>query len=106
MKIIAQIDDVSFILQATKDEIANALGWYSEYQMPERREGNCYSKKIMVGDEIQVSEMYQACQAVKCVADEIAGAITKHKALIKNLEVFSAAINPATEIVKSKEPKK
>ena len=104
MKIIAQIDSNNVLIQATKNEVANVLGYCYESQMP-KPEGY-REEKIAVGMEIPVSEMYAACQSVKNVAEEIASAIKTHQKLITNLEKFCAVIQPASEVIKSKEPKR
>ena len=107
MKVIAIIDDKNVMVQATLEEISNVLGYSSEYYMPEKP-SNGYNRaaKIAVGDDIAVNEMYQACQSVKDSSAQIEEAIKTHKRLITNMEKFSAALVPAAEIIKSKEPKR
>lgn len=107
MKIIATIDKDNVVVQCTNDEIAQILGYSSEYYMPDKP-NQSYSKipKVAVGDEIDINGMYQACQSVKGSAEQIEEAIKIHKRLISNMERFSAAITPAAEIIKSKEPKR
>ena len=104
MKIIAKIDDKRFIVEASGDELANVLGYSSEYYLPQ---GTDYNRsKLVVGQEIGVNEMYQACQSVKDSSAEIQEAIKTHKRLVTNMEKFSKAIVPAAAIIASKEPKK
>lgn len=50
MKIIGKAEE-GFILQATKTEAYNLVGYYSEYGTPEKR--------LEVGQEIQVNEMFK-----------------------------------------------
>jgi len=49
MKIIGKTEN-GYIIEASKDDVANLIGYYSHYS----KEVN-----ISVGDEIQVSKMYQ-----------------------------------------------
>lgn len=54
MKILAADKrNETFIISATASELANLVGYYSDYQMARE------SKSLEVGDEIQVAKMFQ-----------------------------------------------
>lgn len=54
MKIIGSKKD-GFILEASETEVANLVGYYSEYEMARSKD----VKELKVGDDIKVHEMYR-----------------------------------------------
>ena len=61
MKIIGKTED-GFILDVSAKEIANLIGYYSEYSDP---------FKVKVGDEIAISDMYRQLDALAAQDKEI-----------------------------------
>lgn len=66
MKIIGSKKD-GFILEASEREVANLVGYYSEYEM--RRSGD--PKELKVGDEVKVHEMYRRLYTLSSRRGEI-----------------------------------
>ena len=52
MKIIGKTQK-GYILDASEDEVANLIGYYGEYSLREQ------CGKLNIGDEIQISRMYE-----------------------------------------------
>lgn len=79
MKIIGKTDN-GFILEASKDEVANLLGEYSAYSLK-----NEVSEKLKVGASIRIAKMYERITNLDCKNKNVKAAIT---ALNNMLELF------------------
>jgi hypothetical protein len=78
MKIIAKTKD-GYILESTSKEVANFVGYYSEY------DAKFKDLKLNIGDEIHVSDVYRKLNA-----------ITRHR---RELESISRALRGILEFV-------
>jgi hypothetical protein len=53
MKIIAKTGEKTFLVQATEDELANLIGWSSEWHRKDRRQ-----RGLCIGDTINTHAMF------------------------------------------------
>jgi hypothetical protein len=78
MKVIGKTKD-GYILESSSKEVANFVGYYSEYDEKFK------DLKLVIGDEIQIGEMYRKLNA-----------ITRHR---RELESMSKALRGILEFV-------
>ena len=98
MKIIAEIDRDTFLIQASSQEIARCSGWYSNYAAPD-------GSKAKVGLEINISEAYECATGVIAGSVELAAAKTALQKVISSVEKFQTVLDPKSALIKSKLPK-
>ena len=84
MKIIAEQKD-GFVIQATKDEIYNLIGFYSSYSSERPR--------LKENDEIEVSKMYKQLYEMKDNQARLKSARSVLLAIAGSLELVEPVIN-------------
>jgi hypothetical protein len=93
LKVIGKTGD-GYILDASTNEIANLIGYYSDYDM---RDNN---KKLAVGDNIQISAMYKQLHNLKNNEPKLKDTVKMLRGLADSLEpvcpVIEAQIKGAT----------
>lgn len=83
MKIIGQTDR-TYIIEASKDEIANLIGYYYT--------GSDGCPHLKPGDQIQVSAMYSKLSALKNNRWQLNSAISYLEGIAKSLELLKPII--------------
>lgn len=92
MKIIAQVDKNTVLLQASTDEIANLVG-YSDSWAAQNKRGN---RDFKVGDEIRVHEMFRRLYALEHRKGELERLAKQLRAQADLLESVEPVIAAAT----------
>lgn len=87
MKIIGRTEK-GYILDATKEEVANLIGFYSAYEKDFRK------KSIGIGSEINISGMYKQLYGLAVKHDDIEKAKDNLKRCIELLDI----VNPMIDI--------
>ncbi|UWG96811.1 hypothetical protein LPY66_18325 [Dehalobacter sp. DCM] len=82
MKIIGQSEN-SFILEASKDELANLIGYYSKYDQ---------KAKVNPGDEINISNMYRQLYTLERKQPELRKVIDTLRGIANMLEPVAPVI--------------
>jgi hypothetical protein len=95
MRIIGKTEE-GYILDASTNEIANLIGYYSDYDM---RDSN---KKLAVGDIIQISAMYKQLHNLKNNEPKLKETVKMLRGLADSLEptcpIIEAQIKGATKV--------
>lgn len=93
MKVIGESED-SFIIEASKNEIANLIGYYSKYD----------SKfKINAGDQINISDMFKQLYNLEHNKPELSKVVNTLRNLADSLEPVCPVIEKSViEAVKVK----
>jgi RNA polymerase-interacting CarD/CdnL/TRCF family regulator len=87
MKVIGKNDE-GFIVEMSEDEAYNLTGYYSRYSDDK--------KKIQVGDEITIHEMYQQLYKLEWNRKDIKEAQNKLRKAADNLETVVPVITKIT----------
>jgi hypothetical protein len=91
MKIIGNTKD-GVIAQLTNSELANLIGYYSEYNI----------KVPPVGSEVQVGEMFQQLYAIKNLKSHIKEIERSSAALLECIRTKNPVIEPISDAAASK----
>lgn len=95
MKIIAAVNEGEYLIQASKDELAQILGFNGAYYL---KEGN----KLAVGREIKVSPLYQALQVSRQRKTEIATLADQLRKVAGRVDSINQALaEPIVEVEKA-----
>ena len=96
MKIIGKTND-GFIIQASKTEVANIIGFYSEYD-------NDYGKnKPEIGTEIRLHDMYAQLYTLANHQKELGNIAVRLEDYAKTLRIIEPIINKMVTEVKEDE---
>lgn len=95
MKIIGETKE-GFILEASKDEVANLKGFYSDYQL---KGDNNISK---LGEKIEVEKIYSKYKAFERIitTDDFKNALNRLKDTVEVLTPVQELFNQTKEIIK------
>lgn len=94
MKIVASISRDKWLLEANDYEIGRIMGDYS-----------ASDKKLDVGFDIPVSELYEATRQIVNSQKELSERAEKLGKLISALQTFGATLGPIAQRIKEKELK-
>lgn len=100
MKIIGKTEN-EFILTASKEEIANLIGYYNDYHLPNRRYNHGGYEKLMIGDEIKVAAMFRHLHSLQSAGSDIAAVVAKIRTAADLLETLP---DPVTEVKVQPDP--
>lgn len=100
MKIIANVSNEIVMVQCTRDELAQVMGYHSAYHFP----GDS-NNKLPVGTVVNVNEMYQAVHEVGNIKDTIEKAVDTHAKLTAAVQRMFLVLEPVHKAIESKQPK-
>lgn len=86
MKIVAQTYN-GYMLEASKSDVANLIGYYGEYDM-----GDKYRPKI--GDEIKINDMYKQLYTLQNKQPEL-------KKVVDTLRGLADLLEPTVPVIES-----
>lgn len=89
MKIIGKTD-AGFLLEANSDEIANLLGYYSDYQLPER--GGYNREKLQIGDQVNVAAMFKHLRELEHAGKEMTNLASKLRTAADLIDTLPAPL--------------
>lgn len=96
MKVIAKTKD-GYLLEASETEIANLIGYYSQYESGFDRRG------LNIGDSLKISEMFQQLYSLKKNLPLLSKTAAEFRNLADLLEVKDPILRRRVEEVTSKE---
>lgn len=96
MKILGE-GNGNFIIEASKDEVARLIGWYSAYS------GEAARPKV--GTEIKVNEMYDQLSRIKDIKRNTKAIADAAQGLLDAVRVKSPIIEPVISAIETAAPK-
>jgi hypothetical protein len=99
MKIIAKTDSTGYLLSASEREIANLLGFGSAYSLPEPHKNRHADNRFIVGQTIDISNIYAAVEIERGRAKKIAAQAKSLRALADEIDSINTKLASAlTEV--------
>lgn len=98
MKIIGEHKN-GFILEATRNEVANVFGYYSEYSHAEMDKDGV---QIKVGADIPVSKIFRRLHDLRSLTKEFATIAASFRGFAEYLDKASEVIPPEPELTEFK----
>ena len=94
MKIIGETKE-GYIIEASKDEVANIMGFYSNFQIPT-------DKKVKIGEEIEIEKIYARYRAFESIikSKDFNNALLRLTDTIEVLTPVEKLFNQTKEILK------